>query len=229
MISPAAATELSKKFAELQAQSKVTPVSSFTEMQVLLSAEEWALTQEVVALKPEDYDVHTPFAGELEDVPGNLVKITNQYYTENGEDKIIKDRYVPYHIFEAYTKMNNAFMVKNPSRKLLVGSCYRSPAYQVVVFVWQLAHIFNGDIGKTIRRASPPNYSQHTIASKAAIDFKTVDGLPSEENPENFKQTIEYAWLRKHASEFGFYESWQEGNEFGQLPEPWHWQYLGTK
>ncbi len=65
----------------------------------------------------------------------------------------------------------------------------------------------------TVRHASPPRYSQHTIASKAAIDFKNVDGVPSGYRPEFFKDTVEYAWLRQHGAEFGFHESWQEGND----------------
>jgi LAS superfamily LD-carboxypeptidase LdcB len=75
------------------------------------------------------------------------------------------------------------------------------------------------------RHASPPAYSQHTIASKAAIDFKNVDGSPSDTDPGDFAYTAEYAWLREHAVQFQFYESWPPGNEFGMRAEPWHWQY----
>lgn len=49
--------------------------------------------------------------------------------------------------------------------------------------------------------------------------------LPSGYRPEFFKDTVEYAWLRRHGAEFGFHESWQEGNDFGMRAEPWHWQY----
>jgi hypothetical protein len=121
--------------------------------------------------------------------------------------------------------MNEAFMAGHANRKLLIGSCYRSPAYQVVVFINWLINGYHGDIAKTIRHASPPNYSQHTIASKAAIDFVNVDGSPSGDHPEDFKDTVEYAWLRRYGGEFSFYESWPEGNEFGMRAEPWHWQY----
>lgn len=88
-----------------------------------------------------------------------------------------------------------------------------------------LINAYDGDIARTIRHASPPSYSQHTIASKAAIDFKNVDGSPSGYQPEDFKDTVEYAWLRRRGNEFNFYESWPEGNEFGMRAEPWHWQY----
>ena len=124
--------------------------------------------------------------------------------------------------------MNDAFMAGHPNRMLLIQSCYRSPAYQIAVFINWLIMGYGGDIANTIRHASPPNYSQHTIASKAAIDFKNVDGSPSSDNLDDFKYTVEYAWLRQHGSEFGFYESWPEGNEFGMRAEPWHWQYRSS-
>ncbi len=176
-------------------------------------------------LKPQDYGVRTPYAGDLESVPLDLVKVSGQQYTEHGELETLDEQYVPSHIFEAYVRMNDAFMAEHPIRKLLVQSCYRSPAYQIVVFINWLINGYRGDIARTIRHVSPPNYSQHTIASKAAIDFKNIDGRPSDDNPDDFKTSVEYAWLRQHGSEFSFYESWPEGNEVGMRAEPWHWQY----
>jgi hypothetical protein len=67
------------------------------------------------------------------------------------------------------------------------------------VFINWLINGYGGDIARTIRHASPPNYAQHTMASKAAIDFKNVDGSPSGDNPE-----------------------------FGMRAEPWHWQYRSS-
>jgi hypothetical protein len=52
------------------------------------------------------------------------------------------------------------------------------------------------------------NYSQHTMASSAAIDFKNIDGAPSDDHPEDFKDTVEYPWLRRRGGEFRFHESW---------------------
>jgi LAS superfamily LD-carboxypeptidase LdcB len=66
---------------------------------------------------------------------------------------------------------------------------------------------------------------QRTIASQAAIDFKTGDGSPSGNDLGDFAHTAEYAWLREHAVRFRFYESWLPGNEFGMRAEPWHWQH----
>lgn len=210
----------------LKKQGVLTPTITLDTLKVHLSVEQQAIVEQILKLDPKGYDVHTPYAGDLEPVPDDLVKVSGQKYTENGEQKTLDDKYVPHHIFEAYTRMNEKFMTEHPGRALLVGACYRSPAYQIVVFINWLIDGYDSDIAKTIRHASPPTYSQHTIASKGAIDFKTVDGLPSDESPEDFKGTVEYAWLRQHAGEFNFHESWLEGNEFGMRAEPWHWQYL---
>jgi LAS superfamily LD-carboxypeptidase LdcB len=212
-------------FESLASQGILTPIVTLDELRASLSAEQLAIFDQIMNLRPRDYGVNTPYAGDLEPVPADLVKVSGQRYIAAGEQKTLGDKYVPRHIFEAYVRLNQAFVAEHPDRELLIQSGYRSPAYQIVVFINWLISAYGGDIAKTIRHASPPNYSQHTIASKAAIDFKNVDGLPSDDNPGDFKDTVEYAWLRGHGSDFNFYESWPEGNEFGMRAEPWHWQY----
>jgi LAS superfamily LD-carboxypeptidase LdcB len=212
-------------FDSLEEQGVLTPTVTLARLRPLLSTGQRAVFDRVMNLKPQDYGVNTPYAGDLEPVPADLVKVSGQQYTEHGERKTLGDKYVPAHVFEAYVRMNEEFMAAHPNRRLLIVSCYRSPAYQVAVFINWLVEAYHGDIAQTIRHASPPNYSQHTIASKAAIDFKNVDGSPSNDHPEDFRETVEYAWLRRHAGEFRFYESWRENNEFGMRAEPWHWQH----
>lgn len=214
-------------FNDLRQHGVLTPIITIDGLKVSLSPQQQKIVNQILELDPKDYGVNTPYAGELEPVPDDLVKVSGQQYTEDGEQKTLEDKYIPRHVFEAYTQMNEKFMSEIQGRKLLVGACYRSPAYQVVVFINWLINGYHGDIAKTIRHASPPTYSQHTIASKAAIDFKTVDGKPSDNHPEDFKGTVEYTWLRQNAGNFDFYESWLAGNKFGMRAEPWHWQYLG--
>jgi LAS superfamily LD-carboxypeptidase LdcB len=209
----------------LRENNLFTPKLTLEVYRTFLNQAQLAVVEQILRLNPMDYGVKTPYAGELESVPVDLVVIQRQDYTENGELKTLDERYVPRHIYEAYERMNTAFTSEYPARVLLVGSCYRSPAYQIIVFIYILVHNYDGDIARTILQASPPAYSQHTIATKAAIDFNNIDGSPSDQSPEDFKQTIEYEWLRKHGNGFYFYESWTEDNEFGMRPEPWHLQY----
>jgi hypothetical protein len=212
-------------FRALEEQGILTPVVTLDRLRASLSPGQLAIADQVIDLRPQDYGVNTPYAGDLEPVPADLVEVSGQRYTEDGERKTLAKKYVPCHIFAAYVRMNGAYMNEQPGRELLIQSCYRSPAYQIAVFISWLIDGYRGDIAKTIRHASPPNYSQHTIASKAAIDFKNIDGSPSGDHPEDFRDTAEYTWLRHHGGEFSFRESWPEGNEFGMRAEPWHWQY----
>jgi LAS superfamily LD-carboxypeptidase LdcB len=219
---------LAETFSLLKERGILTPTTTLDALNAVLTTGQQSIVDQLVNLVPLDYGVKTPYAGELEPVPADLVEVSGQQYCEDGEQKTLADKYLPRHVFDAYTAMNSAFMAGHPARRLLVVSCYRSPAYQVSVFVSCLLNTYGGDVGKTIRHASPPRYSQHTIASKAAIDVGNVDGSPSDAHPEDFKETVEYAWLRQHANAFGFYESWLEGNDYGMRAEPWHWQYLGA-
>jgi LAS superfamily LD-carboxypeptidase LdcB len=212
-------------FESLEEQGILTPTVTLGRLRDSLTAAQRAIADQIIDLEPRDYGVSTPYAGDLEPVPADLVTISGQQYTEHGQQKTLSDKYAPRHVFDAYVRMNNAFTAEYPDRRLLIQSCYRSPGYQVAVFINWLINSYAGDIAKTIRHASPPRYSQHTIASRAAIDFRNVDGSPSSANPEDFKETVEYTWLRQHAGEFSFYESWPEGNEFGMRAEPWHWQH----
>ena len=47
----------------------------------------------------------------------------------------------------------------------------------------------------------------------------------------DFKDTPQYAWLTKHAAEYGFIERYPEGKEdiAGVSAEPWHWRYVGAE
>jgi len=209
----------------LKKQGILSPKMTMKELENGLDSQQREVVNQIVKLDPKDYGVNTPYVG-LEEVPTDLVLVSNQQYKENGELCTLDDKYVPRHIYDAYLRMNNAFKLEHPDRSLLILAGYRSPAFQVVVFINFLNNNYDGSIAKTIRHASPPAYSQHTIASRAAIDFKNIDGFPSDKTPEDFKKTIEYEWLKKHANTFNFYESWQEGNEFNMRAEPWHWQYL---
>jgi LAS superfamily LD-carboxypeptidase LdcB len=213
-------------FEQLKAQKLLSPKMTFAELHSALDQRQKDIVAQILKLDPKDYGVNTPYAGDLEDVPADLVLIQGQQYTVDGEVKMLADKYAPRPVYDAFTRMNEVFRAEHPARRLLIDACYRSPAYQVVVFINWLTSTYGGDIARTIRHASPPAYSQHTIASKAAVDVRTVDGSPSDKNPDDFRETLEYTWLCRHAQDFSFYESWPKDNPSGMRPEPWHWQYL---
>ena len=68
-----------------------------------------------------------------------------------------------------------------------------------------------------VRWTAPPGYSEH-------ITGRAVDFVPSD---ADFKDVPAYQWLRKHAADFCFTESYPLGNAGGFDWEPWHWRYDG--
>jgi LAS superfamily LD-carboxypeptidase LdcB len=104
-------------------------------------------------------------------------------------------------------------------------SGYRSPAYQIFVFLWYLK-FYKFNFPQTIKRAAIPGYSEHGFPERQAIDFITEDGSPSEKNPSDFEKTVEYRWLRKNADKFNFYETNPKNNNLGTMFEPWHWAHI---
>ena len=66
-----------------------------------------------------------------------------------------------------------------------------------------------------VRWTAPPGYSEH-------ITGRAVDFVPSD---ADFKDVPAYQWLRRHAADFCFTESYPLGNAGGFEWEPWHWRY----
>lgn len=65
---------------------------------------------------------------------------------------------------------------------------------------------------------APPGFSEHHTGR--AVDLSTPGCCTLE---VEFDQTTAYAWLNKHAAEFGCYLSYPIGNSWGYQYEPWHW------
>ncbi|MBL8967407.1 MAG: M15 family metallopeptidase [Spirochaetaceae bacterium] len=99
---------------------------------------------------------------------------------------------------------------------LLVGSAYRSFAYQKGVFERSVAA---EGLAETERSIAAPGRSQHQLGS--ALDFAPID--------ESFAETAASRWLAANAGAFGFSLSYPEGMtaRTGYKWESWHFRYLG--
>ena len=67
----------------------------------------------------------------------------------------------------------------------------------------------------------PPGTSEHNLG--LAMDIcNTYD---------SFANSREYAWLQKHAHEYGFILRYTKEKQpiTGIVPEPWHWRYVGVE
>ena len=184
--------------------------------------EERFLIERFKNINPLKYGFRGRYLG-IYKVPANLVAIRNQKYKYKGKLKMIDDQYLPKPVFLAYKKLN--FQLREDTKKnLLIGSGYRSPAYQTIAFLRHLSFCqFN--FCKTIKRVAIPGYSEHGFTRKQAIDFITADGRSFTGKPLDFAKTIEYKWLIKNADRFGFYLSYPRNNKLGVVFEPWHWHF----
>lgn len=70
-----------------------------------------------------------------------------------------------------------------------------------------------------------PGHSEHQLG--VAFDLKSATDPTF--SYDNFKNSAEYAWLMKHAYEYGFIQSYVPGSEpiTGYIAEPWHFRYVG--
>lgn len=106
--------------------------------------------------------------------------------------------------------------------EFVMVSSFRSAEYQA-----RLArrHMEGGRVPELLFRAiALPGYSEHHTG--CALDLASED-LPT--LAHEFRDSPAYAWLREHAADFGFRESYPPGNRKGIMPEPWHWFYTQCK
>lgn len=165
-------------------------------------------------------------AHDFADVPNpDLVPVGPQRTVKDGTAKPLDLQYLPRHVSEAYRAMMAA-MQKDLGRSLLVESGYRSPAYQLYLFLFYMPkHDYSPK--ETNRHVALPGHSEHGYPPRQAIDFINEAGINGEDHPEEFEALPEYAWLQQHAKEFGFALSYPRENAYHTSFEPWHWHFEG--
>lgn len=213
------------KFLEEVSKSTINGLSAEDELWSLASPKTKSLINKIMTLNPNEYG----FRGKRlakEALPSDAIKIENKADKSSGEYELDGNTYLPKRVFTAFSGMADAFNKENPSRKLLVGSGYRSPAFQIVTLLYILAKVYDFDLNQTLQRVAMPRYSQHCLTSNTAIDLLNIDGEPSDEDPQKFSESVEYVWLLKNADKFNFNESYPPHNPDGIMWEPWHWQFL---
>ena len=223
--SKAAIAELLQKLGTMRStdiQGRATIISQ-AELATFFSTQETELIDSVYSIDPSKYGFRGPRLG-IEPEPSELVRIAPQPFKEHGEPKMTHTQYVPPAALSAYTQLAEAIQ-KDTGHQLLVNSSYRSNPFQAITFLVYLKRN-EFDLYKTASRVAIPGYSEHGTPSKLAFDFQTVDGLPSDENPQDFEDTIEYQWLCANANRFDFYLSYPKDNAHGVMFEPWHWRHI---
>lgn len=188
----------------------------------LVSREERALLKKFLRLDPRTYGFKGVRYG-VATPPRDLVTIRKeqipgfQKYFSSGT------HFLPKKAYDAYRKMSYA-MLRDIGCRVFVLSGYRSPAYQLVVFLETLKER-KFDMKRTAKGVALPGYSEHGAPRRQAIDFTTLRlGEKGADNPA-FERTKEYGWLKEHAGGFGFYLSYPRRNKWGVVFEPWHWHF----
>lgn len=199
---------------------------TFDDLESLVNPVEQDYIQELLRQKPSDYGISEPFRG-IEPVPSEMVAIENQQVTYDEETIVLGTKYLPRVVYEAYERLRQDYK-SDSGKNILVGSGYRSPAYQAVnVLRW--LKIYKFDFKKTLGFVSLAGYSEHSLAEKTAIDFMTEEGIGVFDEPPfgRFDETPEYSWLLENAGKHNFVLTCPVGNAFGFQFEPWHWQFQG--
>ena len=212
---------LSKTF-NPKSKIKDIQIINFNNLFRILDATEVKLIKMILEIHPKKYG----FKGEyhkITKVPKNIVQIKRQKFTLNGKLQTLSTKYLPKPVYNAYIELNSALQSET-GKKLLVDSGYRSPAYQALIFLYYLK-FYTFNFKKVIKRVAIPGYSEHGDPKGQAIDFMTLEGIPSDEKPSLFEKTVEYKWLTNNAAAFGFILSYPKNNKKGIIFEPWHWHF----
>ncbi len=168
--------------------------------------------EETVRINGTAYPVPRPWAGHKFDAPSwlavpPLVMVPRELVENRGEIYLLPEAK------DALRTM--AAEAARDGIQLRIDSGYRSASYQRRVYQRMMAK------GKTFleaaRYVAPPGYSEHMLG--LAVDFVPSDW--------RFVKTAAYGWLKQHAAEFGFRETYPESRPNHQPWEPSHWRYIG--
>ena len=166
--------------------------------------------RETVVIDSVEYDIPPRWCGHKLDsadiaLPEDLVRLPEHLCFEDYRIYVLPSTR------DALVKMAGA--ARADGVDLIVDSGFRSANFQKRIIRRRLAE--GKSFAAIVRFVAPPGYSEHETGR--ALDF-----VPSE---AAFAKTDAYRWLKKHADEYGFVETYpEEDNETA----PWessHWCY----
>jgi D-alanyl-D-alanine carboxypeptidase len=197
----------------------LTPALTFDELRAPLDKDDGLFLDRFMAIDLGSLDIKIPYRGFGGRTP-DLVPVKNQAYMTKSGKLALDAQFLPKSVYSAYIKMMKA-MKDDIGRTLLIESGYRSPAYQLYLFLFYLKN-HGYSVKETARFVAWPGYSEHGSPEHQAVDFINKNGINGEDDPEKFERLPEYKWLRKHAREYGFVLSYPRSS--GMTFEPWHWR-----
>ncbi|MBI4971576.1 MAG: D-alanyl-D-alanine carboxypeptidase family protein [Candidatus Omnitrophica bacterium] len=196
---------------------------TFKELYSRLDAHEQTFMDAIRNLKQKKKKNSEVAKADFVAIENQALQVTDPSNPNNRFTSIIERQYLPKNNQEADETMMTA-MEKDLGKRLLIESGYRSPAYQLYLFVFYLSN-HSYSIKETNRWVALPGTSEHGAPERQALDFITLEGISGEHNPEEFDQLPEFKWLAEHADQFGFVLSYPKNNNSNSGYEPWHWRY----
>jgi LAS superfamily LD-carboxypeptidase LdcB len=195
----------------------------FEDLYAPLDANQRFFVKAFATINPYQLNIDMPYQ-PIQNFPPDLVKIESQtLLSANGQPYITQTQFLPKNVYIAYINMTNA-MQQDIGKTLYIASGYRSPAYQLYLFLFYLKN-HEYSILETRRFVAWPGFSEHGNPLRQAIDFVNEQGIDGQENAAEFEALDEYRWLLEHAGRFGFELSYPKGGKMAF--EPWHWRYQG--
>jgi zinc D-Ala-D-Ala carboxypeptidase len=107
--------------------------------------------------------------------------------------------------------------------RLSVISGFRSHDEQRLLFEQQTSR--QGSPQAAAKISAPAGHSEHHTGY--ALDLADAT-RPDTDLQVSFETTTSFAWLLRHAAEYGFELSFPRHNSQGINYEPWHWRYVGS-
>ena len=135
-----------------------------------------------------------------------------------GFDRYRRPLWLTRHAARAWQRLHAAAAADGIALDAISG--YRSHDYQLGIFERKLARGLG--VAEILTVNAAPGYSEHHGGN--ALDIGTPGEPPAE---ESFEHTPAFAWLQRHAGEFGFHLSYPRNNPHGIVHEPWHWCFRG--
>lgn len=222
---------------ETQPSDPTVQIMTWDRLQSILSPEQMQIIRQCKGVDIRQYGFRGAAIQAIDPPEDGFVRIEPQSYkaqvTTKKDDvetiKVVEAKtpvqFVPKTPYDAFCELNRA-MREAIGKQVIIVSGYRSPAYQMMVFLTFLHDEYDYDFKKTAAHAALPGYSQHGSYDSTALDIGSVDILPIPDDPVSFEQTIEFQWMQQHAKHFNFQLSYPRDNTSGVMYEPWHWQYI---
>lgn len=210
-------------FISKRRQQQTLATLRFEDLYTPLDENQQAFVRAFASIDPNLLNIDMPYQG-IPEAPPELVTIESKTLpAPAGQSYITQTQFLPREVYTAYLDMTQA-MQQDIGKTLYVASGYRSPAYQLYLFLFYLKnHAYS--ILETRRFVAWPGFSEHGNPRRQAIDFVNEQGIDGQENAAEFEALEEYRWLLNHAGQYGFELSYPRGGTMAF--EPWHWRFRG--